>query len=156
VARIYAIGERVRAFVSEAEIDAVERLLAGQGGERRLEPPEEGTLSLAARPWLLARLTGRGSLREMLDQARTLFVVIELESDGAAVKVSLTLANPERAQSLASAGKQALSRLGGRLGTSATLTADGDRVVLTAKLSRAELVPALVCLRSASDPACAW
>jgi hypothetical protein len=156
VARFYALGERVRAFASEAELDAVERLLSGQGSERRLTPPEEGTLSLAARPWLLARLSGRGSLRDMLEQARTLELELVLESDGAAVELELTLASAERAQSLAAAGKDVLERLAGRLAQAAVLRAEGERVLLSAKLGRAQLVPALACLRDGSDPDCAW
>jgi hypothetical protein len=156
VARIYALGDRVRGFVSEAELDAVERVLAGQGGERRLAPPEEGTLSLAARPWLLAKLSGRGSLRDMLDQARTLYMVVDLESDGARCELELTLESAERARSLAEAGQAVLARLGGRLGPSASLRAAGERVVLSARLSRGELALALGCLQGASDPNCAW
>ncbi|HYJ10064.1 MAG TPA: hypothetical protein VEX18_13670 [Polyangiaceae bacterium] len=156
VARIYALGDRLRVFVSEAELDAVERLLGGQGGERRLTPPEEGTLSLAARPWLLARLSGRGSLRDMLEQARTLYLVLELEADGAAVELQLTLANAERAQRLAAAGKEVLVRVAGRLAPDAVLRAEGERVLLSVKLSRSQLGPALACLRDASDPDCAW
>jgi hypothetical protein len=156
VARIYALGDRLRVFVSEAELDAVERLLGGQGGERRLTPPEEGTLSLAARPWLLARLSGRGSLRDMLEQARTLYLVLELEADGVAVELQLTLANAERAERLAAAGKEVLVRLAGRLAPDAVLRAEGERVLLSAKLSRAQLGPALACLRDASDSDCAW
>lgn len=156
VARIYALGDRVRGFASVAELDAIERLLAGQGGERRLAPPEEGTLSLAARPWLLSRLSGRGSLRDMLDQARTLVMVVDLESDGGRFELELTLESAERAQSLAGAGQAVLQRLGGRLGPRATLRADGDRVVLSARLSRGELALALACWQGASDPNCAW
>jgi hypothetical protein len=153
VARIYAYRDRVRAFVSEAELDSVERVLTGQGSERRLVPPEEGTLSLAARTWLLARLTGRGSLREMLDDAKTLMVVAELESDGVRLELELVLANADRAQSLASAGQQVLAE---RLGGSVALRAEGERVVLSATLSRAQLWPALLCLRNPGDPGCAW
>ncbi|HKY37551.1 MAG TPA: hypothetical protein VJN18_16530 [Polyangiaceae bacterium] len=156
VARIYAYRDRVRAFVSEAELDAVERVLSGQGGDRRLTPPEEGTLSLSARTWLLARLSGRGELREMLDDAKTLSVVADLESDGVRVEVELTLANPDRAQNLAKAGQQVLSRLGERWGGAATLRAVGDRVVLSATLSRAQLAAALLCLHHPSAPGCAW
>jgi hypothetical protein len=156
IARIYAYRDRVRAFVSEAELDAVERVLSGQGAERRLAPPEEGMLSLAARTWLLARLTGRGELREMLDDAKTLQIVADLESDGVRIEVDLTLANPDRAQNLANAGQQVLARLGERFGGVATLRAVGDRVVLTATLSRAELAPALSCLREPGGPDCSW
>src|SRR5258706_1910839 len=63
VFRLYALGTRLRAFVSEAELDSVERALDGLAGARRLVPPEEGALSIAARPLLLGHLAG-GTLRE--------------------------------------------------------------------------------------------
>jgi hypothetical protein len=101
-------------------------------------------------------LSGRGSLRDMLEQARTLYLVLELEADGVAVELQLTLANAERAQRLAAAGKEVLVRLAGRLAPDAVLRAEGERVLLSAKLSRAQLGPALACLRDASDSDCAW
>ena len=39
VARIYAAGERARAFVSEAELDAMDRMLEGRPSGGRLEAP---------------------------------------------------------------------------------------------------------------------
>ena len=144
VARIYALGDRVRAFASEAELDSVERLLSGQASEHRLVPPEEGTLSLAARPLLLARLSGHGTLRAMLEQASTVSAVIDLESDVARFELELVLGSAERARSLVSAGQEVLGRLGSRLPKSAVLRADGERVVLSATLSRAELLPAVL------------
>lgn len=155
IARVYAAGNRLRAFVSEAELDAVERVLSGQGGERRLTPPEEGTLSLAARPELLARLAGRGSLRELIREGKALRAAVDLRADGVELTLQLELAGAEQAERLAEAGQEVLSRAGGRVG-SATLRAAGDRVVLSAKLERALLAPALGCLLGGSDPTCAW
>lgn len=156
VARVYAYGERVRAFVSEAELDAVERLLSGAEAERRLAPPEEGTFSLAARSRLLAPLVGRGSLREMLEDAGPLQAVIDLDSDAVQLQVELVLASAERAQSLARAGRHVLARSAARLSPEAVLRAEGGRLVLSARLRHAELAPLLSCLRDASDPSCAW
>ena len=158
VARIYALGERTRAFVSEAEIDAVERSLAGFGTGKRLEPPEEGTLSLAARPWLLERLVGQGSLRELLGGAKSLHAVADLESDGVRLKAELLLEGPDQAAQLASAGKLVLERAVGNSGVHAELVADAERVVLSAQLSRAALMPALACLRGQSpgEAGCPW
>jgi hypothetical protein len=156
VARIYTASTRVRAFVSEAEIDAVERVLATGGAERRMSPPEEGTLSLAARPWLVARFGGSGALRELLNAAQALHAVADLESDGVRFQLELELEKPEQAEALASAAKQALERLGGTLAEAARLRAVGDRVVLSARLERAQLLPLLGCLRSGSGSGCAW
>jgi hypothetical protein len=156
VARIYTASTRVRAFVSEAEIDAVERVLATGGVERRLSTPEEGTLSLAARPWLVARFGGRGALRDLLDSAKALQAVAELESDGVRFELALTLATPEQAEALAAAAKQALQRLGGSLAAQGELRVAGERVVLKARLDRSQLLPLFGCLRGGSGSDCAW
>ncbi|HEX2870953.1 MAG TPA: hypothetical protein VHP33_06850 [Polyangiaceae bacterium] len=159
VARVYALGDRVRAFVSEAEIDAVERLLAGQASPRRLEPPEEGTLSLAARPQLLGRLVGNGTLRELVEGAQALLAVVELESDGVRLKLELALSGADEARQLANAGQLVLSRALGDAKLNVTLRADAQRVLLNAQLSRAELAPLLACVWAApagSAAGCPW
>lgn len=156
VARIYTASSRVRAFVSEAELDAVERVLETGGAERRLAPPEEGTLSFAARPGLISRFGGRGALGELLDAAKALHGVADLESDGVRLKLELTLAKAEQAEALAGAGRQALQRLGGSLAAAAELGAVGERVVLSARLERSQLLPLFGCLRGGSGPDCAW
>jgi hypothetical protein len=160
VARVYAQGDRVRAFVSEAELDSVERTLAldGLGSARRLEPPEEGTISLAARPALLGRLAGHGTLRELLEDAKALQAVADLESDGVRLKLELLLSGADQAQQLASAGKLVLSRAMGDAVLDVTLGAESDRVVLAARLTRAQLAPMLACVwgGTASALACPW
>jgi hypothetical protein len=158
VARVYAWGDRVRAFVSEAELDAVERTLTGLGSERRLAPPEEGTLSLAARPSLLGRLAGHGTLRELLDDAKALRAVADLESDGVRLKLELLLSGAEQARQLASAGQLVLARAIGDASLDVTLGVESDRVMLTARLTRAQLAPLLACVGggAASAPACPW
>jgi hypothetical protein len=158
VARVYVLGDRVRAFVSEAELDALERALTGLGSGRRLEPPEEGTLSLAARPALLGRLSGQGTLRDLLEDAKALRAVADLEADGMRLKCELLLAGAEQAQQLASAGKLVLSRAMGGAALDVTLGAESDRVVLSARLTRAQLAPLLACVGggAASALACPW
>jgi len=158
VARIYAMSQRLRAFVSEAEIDAVERALAGLSAERRLLPPEEGTLSLAARPALLGVLAGHGTLRELLDGAKALHAVADLESDGVRLKAELLLQNAEQAEQLASAAKLVLTRALGDSAVRAELRADADRVLLSAQLGRSQLLPALGCLGlvPAGERRCPW
>ena len=162
VARVYALGERVRAFVSEAELDAVERALDGQGSPRRLEPPEEGTLSLAARPRVLGRVAGNGTLRELLEDAKALRAVIDLESDGVRLKLELLLLGADQAQQLAKAGRLALARALGDLARDVTLSAESERVLLVAQLTRAQLGPVLSCFwgepvgAAGSAQACPW
>jgi hypothetical protein len=157
VARLYAQGDRVRAFVSEAELDAVERALEGLAGPRRLLAPEEGSLSLSARPQRLGRLVS-GSLRELLEAAKLLELVIDLESDAAKLKLTLTTAEPAHAEQLASAGKLALSRALGEQAERAELRVDAERVTLSYVASRAELAALLGCLQGGTGSAaqCPW
>jgi len=158
VARIYAISQHLRAFVSEAEIDAVERALSGVSAQRRLEPPEEGTLSLAARPALLGVLSGHGTLRDLLDGAQALHAVADLESDGVRLKAELLLEDAEQAAQLAAAGKLVLERALADSGVHAELRSDAERVLLSAQLRRAQLLPALGCLRpgATAEGRCPW
>jgi hypothetical protein len=158
VARIYAFGDRLRAFVSEAELDAMERQLSGAPSDSRLEAPSEGTLSLAARPTLLARLSGHGLLRRLLEGAKHLSAVIDLDSDAVRLKAELQLQTPEQAADLVSAGNLVVGRLLGARAAQFELRADADRALLSAKLSRADLAPALGCLRGgeAGGSGCPW
>lgn len=159
VARMYSFGERVRAFVSEAELDSVERTLEGLGSSRRLQPPEEGMLSVAARPRLLGRLAGNGTLRELVEDAKSLTAMVELESDGARLKLELLLSGAPQAEQLASAGKLALSRALGDLVLDVTVRAESERVVLSARLTRAQLAPVFACFwgeAATSASKCPW
>jgi hypothetical protein len=155
VARMYTASTRVRAFVSEAEIDAVERALETGGAERRLQAPEEGTLSLAARPRLLTRFGGSG-LREQLEAARTLRAIAELESDGVKLKLEIEMKDAPDAERLAGAGRAVLQRVGGEWAERAEIRADGSRLVLTAQLQRSQLAPLVGCLGQGSGSECAW
>jgi hypothetical protein len=146
IARIYAASTRVRAFVSEAEIDAVERVLETGGAERRLQAPEEGTLSLAARPRLLTRFGGSG-LREQLEAARTLRAIAELESDGVKLKLELEMKDAADAEQLAGAGRAVLERVGSEWAEHAEVNAQGSRLMLTARLARSQLAPLLGLVR---------
>jgi hypothetical protein len=168
VARIYAIGDRVRAFVSEAELDSMQRLLGGQGAERRLQAPEEGTLSLAARPQLLARLASGDSLRELLDGAQQLRVVVDLEADGVRFELELVLEDAESSARLVKASGALIERAAARAGLlpfteppvkpghAPWLRAEGARALLSARFSRAQLAPVLACFGAASAAECPW
>jgi len=158
VARIYGFGERLRVFVSEAEIDAVERMLDGLSGPRRLEPMEEGTLSLAARPLVLGRLAGQGRLRELLQSALVLRAVMAFEGGGLRVKAELLLDGPESAQELADAGQMVLVRALGAAAPAAQLRVGGDRLLLSILITNQQLATLLGCfgLGSASAQACPW
>lgn len=154
-ARLYALGERVRVFVSEAELDAVERTLAGLSS-RPLVAPEEGALSLAVRPRALAKLVG-GSLRGLLEDSRDLQLIVDLESDMATLLLSLSTASPEAATALASAGKQVLARLLGERAQGAELRVTAEHLSLSLRLRREELAPAFACLRASGSAAeCPW
>jgi hypothetical protein len=154
-ARIYAQGDRLRAFVSEAEIDAVERALSTPPSPRQLRPPAEGALSLAVRPALLGRLAS-GTLRELLTPAQTLEVVVDLESDRARLRAELVLDSAEHAETLLAAGRQALERAPSELAASASLQGEQERITLQATLTRAQLAPLLTCLDRGSGAGCPW
>lgn len=156
-ARLYTVGERVRAFVSEAELDAVERTLAGVAVPPPLAAPEEGELSLAARPRLLGTLAG-GALRELLEDSKTLELTIELEADTASLRASLVTGSSEQATALAGAGQHVLARALGERADHAELRAVAERVLLSLRLSRQELAPLVACLGapSASARECPW
>jgi hypothetical protein len=139
VARIYAASDRLRAFVSEAEIDAVERLLQG-APEPSLAAPEEGTLSLVARPSLW-RGRAHGRLGELLDSAHELTCVLDLDSVGVRVKATLELESAEQASELATAARAALGQLLGDAAAQLELEGADDRVVIKGRLGRADLAP---------------
>ncbi len=153
-ARLYAQGDRLRAFVSEAEIDAVERALGSPPSERRLLPPSEGALSVAARPALLARLA-TGSLRELLEHAKAFALTFDLESDRARLEAALVLASAEDAAALEGAVGALLQQLPRSLEGTTRLTAEQDRLVLRADVGRAALAPLVACLSDAAD-GCSW
>lgn len=157
VARLYALGERVRAFVSEAELDAVERLLQGLSSPRRLNAPEEGSLSISLRPSLLGRLA-RGTLRELLEAAQSLEAVIELESDGAKLQVTLLTAEPAHAEQLEIAAREVLARTLAERAIKSELNVVGERLTLALRMSRAQLLSVFACLPGASPSAatCTW
>lgn len=141
VARIYAAGERMRAFVSEAELDAMDRMLEGRASAERLEAPAEGTLSLAARPALLARLSGSGLLRELLNGAKRFTAIADLESDGARLKAELVLETAQQAEALAGAAKLVLGRLMALPTGKLELRAEAERVLFDAQLGADQLRP---------------
>jgi hypothetical protein len=145
-ARLYAVGSRVRAFVSEAELDSVERALGGLSEPRPLVAPEEGTLSLAARPRLLTPFVS-GTLRELLSDSRSLQVVVDLESDDASLRASLETASTEHAEALAKAAEVVVRSVLGERAEGARVAAADSRVSLTLRISRAELAALLPAAR---------
>lgn len=156
-ARLYAVGSRVRAFVSEAELDAVERVLGGTASSRSLAAPEAGALSVAARPRLLAKLAS-GGLRELLADAKSLELTLDLDSDAASLRAALVTAAEQDARELARAAELVLARSLGERASKAKLLADGDRVTLALRVGRGELQPLLGCLAGAPGSAaqCPW
>lgn len=161
VARIYAVGTRVRVFLSKAELDSVERTLDGRGSERRLAPPEQGTLAVAIRPLLVARLAPGSTLPDLLSDARSVHGVADLESDGMRLQLVLVLGDSESATRLAAAAQAVVARAlppagaAGHVG-SVDVRAETDRVLLSARLERGELARALACLGGASGSECPW
>ncbi len=157
-ARVYALGERVRAFVSEAEIDSVERALLGLPSSPRLTPPEQGTLSVAARPLLASRLLGGDGLRELFGRAKQLSLVADLGAENVRFKLELELASAEDAKSLAGALDVVLARpwRASSLVDSVRVNASERYVSVVAEPTRSQLAGAIACLRSASPSECPW
>ncbi len=137
-ARLYALGDRVRAFVSEAELDSVDRALEGLSEPRLLVAPEEGALSLATRPRLLAPWVN-GTLRELLQDSKSLELVVDLQSDGAVLRGVLATSSPDQAQQLVRAGQKVLEVARGGRGQPAELLALDSRATLKLRLDRSEL-----------------
>ncbi len=88
-ARAYAHGDDTLVFVSEAEIDSVERVIAVGPDEERLEPIARGLLSFQLRPRAFPVLLAKRApkLSGLLEQAQK--VSGFLESEGEALEVSL-------------------------------------------------------------------
>jgi len=156
-ARVYAIGDRVRGFVSEAEIDAVERLLE-RGTDHRLEPAAEGTLSVALRPRFLADRVGSGRLQDLLRDADELRGVVLLESDRVRIKASLSLQSDAQAAELVRAAREVSARLLGDRADPIEFRAEGSRALLSAELRRSDWAPLLGCFRDGAErsASCPW
>src|SRR5205814_5949763 len=98
------------------------------------------------------------TLRDLLEGAKTLHAVADLESDGVQLKAELVLETAEQAAQLAAAAQVVLERGLANTAVHAQLRADAERVLLSAQLSRAQLLPALGCLGlgSAAGGRCPW
>ena len=157
VARVYAARERILAFVSEAELDAVERLLSRRSrSESGPRPPEEGTLSLAARPALLRPFFQGETLRGLLETARRLTAVVDLQSDVVLGEIALEMTQPGDAERLASAASAVLSRLDSDVAKRAQLRAESAHVVCELRLARSDLASLFDCATRAGGVECAW
>lgn len=108
-AALYAHLDDLWVFASEAEIDAVERVLDGRAPEERLEPPERGVVSVAARmPSLVAqyrRVSPQAA--RLLEGARTVQASADLTAEGLSVAAEMSF----EAEDLAEGAAEGLRRL---------------------------------------------
>jgi hypothetical protein len=83
-ARVYALSTHLLMLVSEAEIDSVERRIERRADDPRVEPPERGTVSVAARVQPLLPLVERASpaVARLLAEAHRLEAHLSLDSVG--------------------------------------------------------------------------
>jgi hypothetical protein len=104
-ARLYVHGEKILAFVSTAEIDAVERRLEGRTSSSNVQPAASGAVSFAARaPRLAASLSpsARKAAR-WLSEARIIRGSADLTSVEARVEIEVEFETAERARLAADA-----------------------------------------------------
>lgn len=104
-ARVYAHLEDLWVVASAAEIDAVDRVLDGRAFEDRLEAPEQGVVSLAARlPSVATRLRHRApKAARFLSKARTARASADLTSAGLEVSAEMEFEGVEAAERAAAA-----------------------------------------------------
>jgi hypothetical protein len=129
----------VRAFVSEAEVDALDRLLERGTGAETPRPAEQGTLSVAARPEVLARFVDGAELRRILIDARELSLRADFDSTSISVRLSLELGSEDDAGRLSRVARQVLGPWLERRGLRHELTHAAARLILRIDLDRAWL-----------------
>jgi hypothetical protein len=104
-ARLYVHPDDLLVLVTTAEIDGVERALERGARDARLDPPEKGVISLAARSAALAEvMTDRSpAAARLLRKSRTLSASGELSGGRLTVELEVDFEHAEDARSAADA-----------------------------------------------------
>jgi hypothetical protein len=112
-AALYAHLDDLWVVASEAEIDAVERVLEGRATEPNVEPPERGVISFAARLPALATLLRAESPKSarLLERARDAQASADLTAEGLVLSAEMRFAEEAEAARAASALKLLLYAL---------------------------------------------
>src|SRR5690606_2764753 len=99
-ARLYTYLEERWILASEAEVDALERVIERHRAERTLEPPERGLISVAAKLDRLATSLESRSQRasELAAQAVSLTGAVATKNEGFEVELRVDFLEPEDAQ----------------------------------------------------------
>jgi len=154
-ARIYAFGEDRLLFVSEAEVDSVERVVEAHRGGEGARPDESGICSFAARPAPLAQLFAADfpAVAEAIVGAVSLHGALDLGDGGlrGSIEASFRTAGEaktatDRASALLGALAQTKGILG-RLANGARAEALGTGVVIRIALDPAATGAALECMQ---------
>jgi len=143
-ARAYAHGDDTLVFVSVAEIDSVERVIAAGPDEKRLEPMASGLLSFQLRPRVLpVFLAARApKLSGLLEQARKVSGLLESEGETLKVSVEMLFLTEQAAaealsliRQLLAVSKELYPKFGGALNALQT-QAQGVSLLLSVRLSQ--------------------
>lgn len=151
--RLYAFTHEIWVFVSEAEIDAVDRLLGGGVRSTRLEVPERGLLSMAASMPALAHAVRDTSPKaaRLLEVGDVMTAFADLGQDGVEAFFSFDFADERTAQRAAAATELLRTALDsgegvtGMIAHSARVNTVSATVSLELSLSREQLGSLLSC-----------
>ena len=111
--RLYARSDDLLVFVSEAEVDSVERALEQGKRDERMDPPDRGTISLALRVQpLLSHLEPRlSAVADLLSAATRVTGHASVDGSGLHAELEVAFLEAEAARSATSAGSELLQRL---------------------------------------------
>jgi hypothetical protein len=153
-ARLYVLSDTLIVFVSEAAIDSVARRIEERAEDARVEPPERGMVSFAARvPPMLRHIEGRSArLAQALAEASNVEAHVSLDSVGLRGRIEVHFSDAREAGDAAASVQQllaSLGRLGGALGEvprGARVEALADRLVLELALDTSGTAALLGCV----------
>lgn len=143
-ARVYVSSTSVVVFVSEAEIDSVERNVEHGAGDPHLDPPERGTISIAARMPPIAAATAERFpvVARVLAEATELEGWLDTKQSGMKVELAIEFIGSEEARAASQAAED-LRKL---------LAAQHGPWSLVAKAAKAEVVGQTLVLRANFTP----
>lgn len=157
-ARAYAFADERLVLVSEAEIDSVERVLEYRVDDDRVDPPDRGLVSIAARPAPVSGLLASQfpAVAAVLEQATSLQGYADVGEEGLRGTIEAGFATESdaqkastQAQALLAVLRQAQGLLG-RVAKSAESSAVGQRLVIRLSMDGAGLANIVGCLQGAS------
>lgn len=157
-ARAYAFVDERLVFVSEAEIDSVERVLEYRIDDDHVDPPDRGLVSIAARPGPVSGLLAAQfpAIATVLDQATSLQGYADAGEEGLRGTLEAGFATEDDARKAARQADALLSVLRqarglvGRVARSAESSAVGRRLLIRLSTDGPGLAKLVGCLQGAS------